>query len=70
MSHFELLTRKCLQKFFFWVTNSASLNIELNFSYLLEGLTFIFLLLSYYSNAKLKTKKLHFELPTPNQKLK
>ena len=33
-SHFELLNQKCLQKFFFRVTNLALLNIKLDFELL------------------------------------
>ena len=59
-SHFDLLTRKFLKKFFFWVTNSTSWNIKLNF----ELLTWRFnlmgaLLFSHYrvTNVKLINEK-------------
>ena len=41
-SHFQLLTRKFLQKFFFWVTNLTPQNIKLNFESLTRRLNFYF----------------------------
>ena len=46
ISHFELLTQKFLEKWFFRVTNSTSSNTKLNFELLTQRLTFIFLLSS------------------------
>ena len=61
-SHFDSLTRKFLEKFFFWVTNSASQNIKLNFELLTQRFNF------YFSTFELLIrnwkKKFHFELLT------
>ena len=63
-SHFGLLIRKCLQKFFFRVTNSTLYNIKLNFELLTRKLNF------YFFTFELKNKKLHFDLLTRSQKIK
>ena len=49
-SHFELLTRKCLLKFFFRVTNTTSKNIKVNFELLTRKFNF------YYSTFELLTR--------------
>ena len=45
-SHFELLTRKFLEKLFFQVTNSTSQNIKFHFELLTQRLDFYFSILS------------------------
>ena len=60
-SHFELLTRILLKKFFFRVTYSTSLKI-INLK--------IIILFFHFINSKLKNKKYHFELLRRSWKIK
>ena len=65
-SHFELLTRRVFQKFFFRVTNSTSQNIKLNFELLTRRFNF------YFSSFELLTQswKKKFLLRVTNSKIK
>ena len=68
-SHFELLTQKCLQEFFFRVTNSTFVKYETKFRVTNSRYKLLFFYFRF-TNSKLKNKKLHFELLTQSQEMK